>query len=150
MRGRGMAKLKTSARSRNACGWTKRGSAQMASGTDHLASPHLVAWLAEAPRGTLTKLLQAVRAGRASKRDNCGLNRHDVSIDDICDSAAYVRKIQAIVAQGYNFARDIMVQFEKSNPTASKFSVQSWRRILADDRLDLDCWGTAVPRGRGP
>ena len=57
-------------------------------------------------------------------------------------SAAYVRNIQVIVAQGYNFARDIMVEFEKSNPTASEFSDRTWRRILADDRLDLDCWGT--------
>ncbi len=60
-------------------------------------------------------------------------------------AALSVKKIQAIVARGYNFATDIKAQFEKSNPAKPKFECRSWRRILADDRLDLDCWGTAVP-----
>ena len=56
-----------------------------------------------------------------------------------------VKKIQAIVARGYNFAADIKAQFERSNPAKPKFECLSWRRILADDRVDLDCRGTAVP-----
>eukprot|EP00663_Eupelagonemidae_sp_cell21sb_P012065 gene12065-biopygen6320 len=49
----------------------------------------------------------------------------------------------------YNFAKDIKIQFENSNPAKPKFECRSWRRILADDRLDLDCWGTTVPARSG-
>ena len=106
-----------------------------------------VAWLAKAPIRSLGRQVQAVREGRGRNRDNCGLNRHEHIIEEICDSAASVKKIRALVADGYNYARDIKAEFEKRNPTQPKFGIKSWCKILADDRLDLACWGTAVPRG---
>ena len=42
-----------------------------------------------------------------------------------------------------------MIQFQKSNPSKPRFAERTWRRILAHENLDLECWETPQRGGGG-